>query len=253
VLPAEPAGYRVLIAYISRSEVSTEFAYDLAQMIGHTAGAYLGHGVEAMRVERHTGTYIMLNRFKVVCSAMEKHFTHILWLDSDMRFPKDTLVRLLNHDQFIVGANYPFRRVPVVPTAHNDCDKPVHRPVYTYESSQGLEDVEALGFGCLLTNVQAFEATPAPWFIQSWHEQPAGKTISEQWGMSGEDVNWFRMARKVGLHVMLDHDLSKQVAHIGPAEFTYLDAIGMKDAAREQYPHLYIEPAPEAPKLEIVK
>ena len=44
--------------------------------------------------------------------ALAVDATHILWLDSDMRFPADTLGRLLARNRDIVGANYCARRFP---------------------------------------------------------------------------------------------------------------------------------------------
>ena len=65
------------------------------------------------------GTYLPQQRMTLVKEAFQSGSTHILWIDSDMRFPKDALIRLLDRDLPIVGANYPMRRTPIIPTATN--------------------------------------------------------------------------------------------------------------------------------------
>jgi hypothetical protein len=84
--------------------------------------------------------------------------------------------------------------------------------VYTEQDSSGLEEVEAMGFGCICVHREVFEAMPPPWFHIPWNEQTMKYDC-------GEDVYFCRKAKENGFQVMLDHDLTKEVAHIGSMEF----------------------------------
>ncbi len=44
---------------------------------------------------------------------------YLLFVDADMRFPKDTLKILMAHDKDIIGVNATTRSEPVKPTAKN--------------------------------------------------------------------------------------------------------------------------------------
>ena len=74
------------------------------------------------------------NRSRCVERAFKLQATHILWLDTDMRFPPDTLFRLLGRKKPIVGANYRARNPPVFPTAVKGLKR-----VDTLEESTGVE------------------------------------------------------------------------------------------------------------------
>ena len=52
------------------------------------------------------------NRDLLVKAGQESGATHCKWFDDDMRFPKDSILRLLEHDKEIVCANYRFRTRP---------------------------------------------------------------------------------------------------------------------------------------------
>jgi GT2 family glycosyltransferase len=157
------------------------------------------------------GTLIANQRQELVGEALQSGASHILFLDTDMRFPKDTIDRLLAHDKPIVAANYATRRMPVKTVAFKtagswDC-------VYTTEDKTGLEKVAAVGMGVMLIKREVFETLELPWFIIGY----SPKTFE----FSGEDIFFCRQAQKAGYDIMIDHDLSKQVKHIGSFEFAH--------------------------------
>ena len=146
-------------------------------------------------------------RHQLVKQARMAGATHILWFDTDMRFPKDTPQRLLAHNIPVVGANYPTRREPYRWTAFRG-----KQQVFTKPDSTGLEEVDHLGFGVLLTDISVFE-DHGPWFANGW--QGEGENLQ----VVGEDVFFFRHIKNRGIKAYVDHDLSKQVGHVG--EFTF--------------------------------
>ena len=60
------------------------------------------------------GSEVAMQRQQLVDQALDTSCTHIMWIDSDMKFPPDTLQILLSYKKDIVAGNYSTR----VPT---DC------------------------------------------------------------------------------------------------------------------------------------
>lgn len=236
---------RILVAYPAHDEVKAMFAYDLARLTGFIGVSMMPQIVSRMNLLCVNGTLIAPQRRDIAATALANDYTHILWLDGDMRFPKDTLSRLLKHNKPIVGASYPGRRSPFGTTAYryNDTSKP--EVVYTYSWSTGLEKVDVLGMGCLLTEVEVFRKVPQPWFPIQWGQ------VNGEWQIHGEDAGFLEWAAKAGYDIYLDHDLSKEVKHIGQIEYEMEHAIILKDDLRAQGRYTVPE-TPDGPKPKLV-
>ena len=99
----------------ARSHMEIGTAFDLANMSAYTAK----HTKHDLSLFTSSGTLIFDQRNNLVKAALEAKCTHILWVDADMRFPKDTIIRLLANNKAIVGVNATTRVEPVKPTAKN--------------------------------------------------------------------------------------------------------------------------------------
>lgn len=200
----------VAICLPCRDQVCTGFAYDLATMTANWSAKHVPQGGKLFMFTS-MGTLIANQRQELVLEALQAGASHILFLDTDMRFPKDTLDRLIAHDKPIVAANYATRRLPIKTVAFKtagawDC-------VYTTADSTGLEPVAAVGMGVMLIKREVFESLTLPWFILGYNPKTAE--------FSGEDIFFCRQAKKAGYDILIDHDLSKQVKHIGTFEFAH--------------------------------
>jgi hypothetical protein len=136
-----------------------------------------------------------------------------MFIDADMRFPKDALVRLLKHNKDIVGVNATTRSEPVKPTAKNinyEEDGSVSwLPVYS-NVKKGIEKVDAIGCGVILIKNSAFKKIEKPYFY--FEQLPNGKLL-------GEDIYFCIKAKDAGIDTYVDHDLSMEIGHIG--NYTY--------------------------------
>lgn len=139
----------------------------------------------------------------------------LMWFDSDMVFPPNTLFRLRQHDKDIVGCAY-VRRTPPYDIM---CKTLEHAPK---EVNSGLLEVASLPTGCLLVRRQIFnELGPYPkWRTPASEEH--GKNMSE-------DYYFCKKAREMGYSIWLDVDLTKEVGHIGeqtlfPERHAYMGA-----------------------------
>lgn len=199
-----------------RDTVMTSFAYDLARAMSfHTATTD-----DRVLLFTSHGTLIASQRMELASQALEEKADYLLWLDSDMRFPKETIGHLILRDKPIVAANYSTRRMPVKPVAMMDGGGKIDR-VYTGPESEGLEPVDYVGMGVMMTKSEVFEKLDAPWFAIPY------STVGNHY--IGEDVFFCRKAKEAGYEVLVDHDLSQHVKHIGTFEYSHEGAWAMKE------------------------
>ena len=189
--------YKVMIAVPSGDDVKADFAFDLARLMGYTTFVRPRMTVLLYAVK---GTYLPRARAALVKAALEHACSHILWLDADMRFPKDTLIRLIGHDMPIVAANYPTRQAPILPTALDTNLQPVFE-------REGMIDVRCCGMGVMLTDVDVFTAIGLPYFAVGYN-----RGIDDY---AGEDTYFCERARACGYRVVIDGPLSEEVSHVG--------------------------------------
>lgn len=208
--------YRVLVAVPCGDLVRAEFAQDLALMMGYTT--FVRPQMEVLLYFLR-GTYLVRARAGLVQVALDKACTHILWLDADMRFPKDTLLRLLGHEVSIVAANYPTRVAPILPTALDMAYQPVFE-------AEGLTDVRACGMGVMLTATAVFTDIGKPWFAVGYSKA--------QDDYSSEDTYFCERARLAGYRILVDSALSEQVAHLGEFAYRMPHALMTLEAAQAQ-------------------
>lgn len=221
---------KVLIAVPSGDQVAAGFAHDLAHLMAATA--LNAPGVN-LRLAFNHGTLLPSMRTRLVYDAIAQKCSHILWLDSDMRFPPWALVQLLSHREPVVGCNYPTRRHPLRPTAFKDIEKPGER-LYTEPGAAGLEAVAGIGFGCALIDVDVFTFLPQPWFNVEWFEKETPAGI--EGGFIGEDLFFCNKLRTAQIPVLVDQDLSQHIRHVGSWDYSHDHALVQRDAMHAEGP-----------------
>jgi len=183
----------ITICTPTRDSVAAGFAYDL---IGLTR-----YSPETIFTVSQ-GTYLSNLRTILVKTSLANHASHILFIDSDMRFPPETLSMLLKHDLDIVGANC-VQRTQKQFTARRDGQ------FVSSIDKKGIERVDTLGFGVTLIKAEVFRKMQEPWFHTPFDGE---KHV-------GEDVYFSTMAGEAGFEIYIDHDLSQKIRHCGIVEF----------------------------------
>jgi len=205
---------KVAICVPCRDTVMTGFAFDLAKLCAYEGVTRCAKGGSLM-IYQVPGTLIFNQRERLAEEALKDGADAILWVDSDMRFPKDALEILLSRDLPIVGVNATTRRFPVKPTAL-DIDPETNDLVKVNSKGKtGLEQVMGVGFGMVLIKKEVFLAAQKPWF---WFEQ------TDKGGTIGEDIYFCAKAYDAGYQTVIDHDLSMHIRHIGTYEYGWDDA-----------------------------
>lgn len=197
---------KIMIAVPTRGAMDSRFVHDLMMLVAHSTEALSKTTAEILFGFCH-GTYIDDARNTIVKDAIGQQVDAILWIDDDMRFPRDALLRLMRHRRPFVGTNYPTRFVEeCLPVAIERISPPKR---LTDFDGDGLRRVEAVGFGLVLTRMDVFHAIKYPWF----------ECYYKDGQRTGEDVDLCKKAVAAGFNVEVDLALSRQVRHIGRFEF----------------------------------
>jgi hypothetical protein len=188
----------IVVATPTRAQIEASTASDIAYLLRHSPDTEWALGF---------GSIIANNRTLLVHTAAKAKASHILFIDADMRLPKEALERLLAHKKDIVGVNYKQRTR----------DEWTARKGETFIDStdtSGIEPVDTLGFGVLLINMNVFlgklRSVPPNCFAQPF-DQSTGTFV-------GEDVYFCTVAKEAGFTIWVDHDLSHEIKHIGSIE-----------------------------------
>lgn len=152
------------------------------------------------------GSILHWNREYIVKLAIERGCTHVLFVDSDMAFEKDTITRLIDKNKDIIGVHYNLRKDPPTTTVHMDKEKKARVAI---DHPDGLLTCDAVGTGLLLVNLDVFKKLSHPWFF--WESDGNGEVVM------GEDYWFCKKAREAGFDVWVD--LTIPVKHIGDKLF----------------------------------
>lgn len=143
---------------------------------------------------------IVANRTALVKDSIARGATHILFVDSDMYFPADTIKQLVARDKDIIGVEYNKRQFPL---------ELVLDPMAEQSKTEPYQ-AKYVGTGVLLIKLSVFEKmTTDPWF--NFGRDSQGQTTL------GEDVWFCNVARDAGFDIWIDPTI--KVGHLG--EYTY--------------------------------
>lgn len=145
------------------------------------------------------GSILHYNREELVKMAIKLKCTHLLFLDTDMFFEKDALLRLLERKKDIIGVQYKTRKEPSLATAF-----PLEGDSF-YNGEGDFQQAKSVATGFMLINLKVFEKIKEPWFF--WKSDENGQITM------GEDYWFCDKAREAGYEVWCD--LSIPIGHIG--------------------------------------
>jgi glycosyltransferase involved in cell wall biosynthesis len=152
---------------------------------------------------------IALNRNTIVERVLaEGGSDYLLWIDSDVTFPPDGLIRLLAHDEPVVGADYPRRKPP-----HDFTGRPLE---HGSQPQSGFVEFEFIPAGFMLVWRQVYDSfgLKSPWYYETY----AG--MNDEVQGAGEDINFCRDLRHLGIKIWCDLDLTREMGHIGRLTFS---------------------------------
>lgn len=202
VKETKPAMPRVAICVPSGDMVCKGFAMSLAALT-YMAGPHGDKPAIPIALIGTEGSLIVRNRNEAIAQAQQLKVDYVLFLDSDMIVPPQTLRRLLSHGKDIVGATYIQREPP-----HRLLGK---WPEDKQLTSDQIHEVDALPGGCLLIKLSVFDSMVKPYFRTPAFEAEGD---TPEW-VQGEDYYFCEQAKARGHEIWLDVALSLQLGHIG--------------------------------------
>lgn len=148
------------------------------------------------------------SRNLIVEHALEIGYDYILWVDSDMILPKNTLLRLLSHNKDIVSGVYSYKVINgenAVVKRYSKTEEDTYEDVSLKEirETKELMLVDGIGFGCVLTKVDIFNKIEQPWFRYD-------KDL-------GEDIFFCRKAQETGIEIFVDPTV--KAGHVGQVNY----------------------------------
>lgn len=183
---------KILICVPCMDMVASGFAQSLAM---------LQKGGNETAIMFECGSLIYDARNKLAKQAIKMQADYTMWLDSDMIFKPDTMVRLLAHDAPIVSGAYFRRSPPYHLVAFDKCDTETREwtdlPLPTETVKCG-----GVGFGCVLVRTDVLFEVAAKY--KTWFEPMNG---------FGEDLSFCYRARQCGFDVLLDPTIT--CGHVG--------------------------------------
>lgn len=157
-------------------------------------------------------------RHNIVEGALQAQATHILWIDSDQKFPHDTFHRLYKWKKPMVGCNVATKKFPSSPTARLKDETDYGKPLFTTDKTFGLREVWRLGFGVMLCETRVFRRISPPWFQISW--------LPGYSRYQGEDWEFCRLCEKHDIPVYVDQGLSYEIGHAGRCVYDHKLVLG---------------------------
>ena len=165
-------------------------------------------------------TLIYTARNIVAANAIEYGFDRVMWFDSDMSFPADTLLRLSQHMDngydFVSGLYFARKPPEIKPIMYkklwweNQGDKIDTGAENYWDYPEGLTKCAAVGFGCALTSVDLL------------------KRVGERFGSPftpidcmGEDMAFCWRVNQIGGEIYVDTTI--KCGHVGQYEYTEKD------------------------------
>jgi hypothetical protein len=213
-LSAEPRDTKLTIASAGYGQVTAEFCYSLAM-----ACKVLDVPI---RLDYHAGCYVHYNRNVLLDNALKSDSTHLMFIDTDIAFPRDGIPQLLAHKKPIVGGAYNLRKKPEMddrgPVAVTTV-KPLEGAPREMDRSKPFE-CRGLPTGFMLIELDVLrnlpekpdfmggrdgtvEGTPRKWF-----------DFGNYAGFVGEDIYFCDFLRKQGVPIWCDPTI--KLGHVGP-------------------------------------
>ena len=197
---------KVALGVATAGTIKSKTAFSIIEMVR------LNPEIEMMPIFTFSG-YIGENKNRNTETAIKCLCSHILYIDHDMKFPPNTLAKLLFHDKDIVGGLYNYKQLPPEPMLKYFDNKGEWTPTLSKSTLGSIPNelfkVAAIGGGMMLVKMSVFEKLKKPYF--SMEQDEAGNRSMT------EDVGFLLQAQEKGFEVWCEPSLG--IEHIGDFAF----------------------------------
>lgn len=169
--------------------------------------------------------YVHDARNKIISTALQRGSTHVMFIDSDMKFPPDGINRLLDQDKDVIGGVYFRRQVPHLPTINDLKDGKIVVP-YKFPKDKSFR-IWSVATGFMLVKTEILKKIKYPWVGFGNYK---GQSM-------GDDVYFCRKINDHGGEVWADPTIP--LGHVGEYVYdmkdyqAYQDTLDKKDSPDE--------------------
>lgn len=218
---------KILVAVPCMDTWPVKFGTSLIEMLMYSQVKLFSHEIKLCHI---ANSLVYDARNLLSLTAIEQGFDYVLWLDSDMVFQPDTLVRMLGtltssvHTErgehcteaseynMLTGVYY-MRKPPYTPVLYKTIEEPELTDGHMAKKIETMTDipdtlfeVEGCGFGCVLTSV--------PLLKHVWDE--FGPAFNP-YPWASEDMSFCYRVKQLGDKILCDPTI--YLGHIGDVVF----------------------------------
>jgi len=213
---APSEGVRLLIVSCSSRDMKPQTSSSLLNLGMWLTGKGGDFGLTDIDVIGGVSESLLSNaRQRRLDMALEGNYTHLACFDDDMIFPYDTVHRLIAHKRDVVFANV-CQKTPG--KISGVCLDSIEQKRIDSSGKTGLERVAYGTLACTLIRLDAIRQIPKPHFEVLW--EPS--LNNGKGGYQGEDHYFFRKMAMYGIEFYCDHDLTKEVSHVGDYPYKFI-------------------------------
>lgn len=128
-------------------------------------------------------------------------YDKILWIDSDIAFTPEDVLKLYESDYDVVSGAYLLANGEAV------VYKELFGPGYTYDEVLKMEEpveVFGAGFGFIMVKQGIFEKLTRPWFQSTLGTSVAKDGVEFTFPIMGEDLSWCKRVGDLGFKIWFD-------------------------------------------------
>jgi hypothetical protein len=217
-------GRHIGIAIPSQDQWDAWFGHDF-----HNAGVHHAFAFpeDDITVSINQSAFLAESRNLLVKGLIEQGVDYVIFLDTDMRFPRTLYNDLLKHDLSVVAANCAKRRRPISATARKENpEDPTKLDIVWPDPAkrEGIEQIHVVGTAVMAIKTDVFFQIEYPWFHTPWH--------TEDQRFIGEDIYFCAQLGRAGVPIYIDHGVSWGVGHIGSYTYEMKDVLAEREMAR---------------------
>jgi hypothetical protein len=150
-------------------------------------------------------------RNSLVEGAIENNCTHILFMDTDQIYPPNTIPKLFstlwNCDCKVAGTVVYRRYDPYDPLVFKvekiEGERRLKKFSFSEIYSQEFLEVDAMGCGCVLYDIEIFKTIPKPWF----EDKTDVKNEKTKRSGPGEDIGFCYKLKDYGFQIFVNTDI----------------------------------------------
>lgn len=175
----------------------------------------------SLAVSKKYGSMLPHNRNGIVRKALELDATHVLFIDTDMAFESDALLRLLKWDRDVVSGLAVLKKKPFYPVAKRKNKDGVFEVIEPLDEGRFFSDLDGVGCAFTLIKIGVFEKLEKPYFAMPPYKG----------GVMGEDFYFCEKVKAAGYDICLDSSLI--VGHVGDYVYTINDYYAFLEKEKE--------------------